>query len=155
MSSDDIQNKLQKAKNTPWWRVSEMAALHHHSSWNGAPEPPASRWLSPLMARETFCDCGRSFPMPMQLAEACMSGEFINFHLFMGRRGGRGGESARWGGGGEESGGGGRREDGKKHSCRLCPGHQRENYEEENGPRGVGTSGSQLVESQEPLFFSF
>lgn len=36
--------------------------------------------------------------MPMQLAEACMSAEFINLHLFMGRRGGGGGESARWGG---------------------------------------------------------
>lgn len=44
--------------------------------------------------------------MPMQLAEACMSAEFINLHLFMGRRGGGGGESARWVGGGENGGGG-------------------------------------------------
>lgn len=43
--------------------------------------------------------------MPMQLAEACMSGKFINLHLFMGRRGGCGGESARWVGRGEERGG--------------------------------------------------
>lgn len=43
--------------------------------------------------------------MPMQLAEACMSAEFINLHLFMGRQGGGGGESARRVGRGEERGG--------------------------------------------------
>lgn len=101
MSSDAIQNEYRKQNYAlVTSRVSEISGFRHRSSWYGALEPSAGRWLSPFTARETFCNSGRSFPMPMQLAEACMSAEFINLHLFMGRRGGGGGESARWGGGG-------------------------------------------------------
>lgn len=48
--------------------------------------------------------------MPMQLAEACMSAEFINLHLLWAV-----GEGRRW-----KSRLGEREEEGKQHACRLC-----------------------------------
>lgn len=48
--------------------------------------------------------------MPMQLAEACMSAEFINLYLLWAV-----GEERRW-----KSRLGGKEEEGKQHTCRLC-----------------------------------
>lgn len=70
---------------------------------------------------ENILQYWEEFPTPMQLAEACMSAEFINLHLLW-----AGGEGRRWRSGWGEGGG-------KQHACRLCFSQTREGVERNKG----------------------